>query len=48
MKNKSLPEERQKKYIDIMYSKSQDIKELIDEFDDYLSYNLESSSKKKK
>lgn len=48
MKNKSLPEERQKKYIDIMYSKSQDIKELIDEFDDYLSYNLESSSKKEK
>lgn len=48
MKNKSLPEERQKKYIDIMYSKSQDIKELIDEFDDYLSYNLESSNKKEK
>lgn len=48
MKNKSLPEERQKKYIDIMYSKSQDIKGLIDEFDDYLSYNLESSSKKEK
>ena len=48
LQNKLLPEERQKKYIEIMYSKSQDIKELIDEFDDYLSYNLESSLKKEK
>ncbi len=46
--SKDLPKERQKKYIEIMYSKSQNIKELIYEFDEYISYNLESSMKKQK
>lgn len=48
LKTKDIEKERQKKYIDIIYSKSQNIKELIDEFDDYLSYNLENSIKKEK
>lgn len=33
--------------MEIIYSKSQNIKELIDEFDIYLGSNLESSIKKK-
>ncbi|MGL5694400.1 MAG: sensor histidine kinase [Peptostreptococcaceae bacterium] len=48
LNNKKLPEERQKKYIEIMHKKSQDINELIEEFDDYLSYNLETTMKMKK
>lgn len=46
LKNKDILKERRDRYIEIIYSKSQNIKELIDEFDDYLSYNLESSIKK--
>lgn len=46
LKNKDIQKERRDRYIEIIYSKSQNIKELIDEFDNYLSYNLESSIKK--
>ena len=46
LKNKNIPEERQKRYTEIIYSKSQNIKEIIDEFDDYLSYNLDDNIKK--
>lgn len=47
IKNKNMPQERKNRYIEIIYSKSQNIKELIDEFDIYLGSNLESSIKKK-
>ena len=47
IKNKNISEERKERYMEIIYSKSQNIKELIDEFDTYLGYNLESSIKKK-
>ena len=46
IKNKNIPQERKDRYIEIIYSKSQNIKELIDEFDIYLGSNLESSIKK--
>ena len=46
LKNKDIQKDRRDRYIEVIYSKSQNIKELIDEFDDYLSYNLESSIKK--
>ena len=45
--NKNIPQERKNRYMEIIYSKSQNIKELIDEFDIYLGSNLESSIKKK-
>lgn len=48
LNNKNISQERQKKYLDIMHTKSQDIKILIEEFDDYLSYNLENTMKMKK
>ena len=47
IKNKNIPQERKNRYMEIIYSKSQNIKELIDEFDIYLGSNLESSIKKK-
>lgn len=47
IKNKNMPQERKNRYMEIIYSKSQNIKELIDEFDIYLGSNLESSIKKK-
>ena len=46
LQNKNMSEERKKRYIEIIYSKSQNIKEIIDEFDDYLSYNLDDNIKK--
>lgn len=46
LQNKDMPEDRKKRYIEIIYSKSQNIKEIIDEFDDYLSYNLDDNIKK--
>ena len=47
IKNKNILQERKNRYMEIIYSKSQNIKELIDEFDIYLGSNLESSIKKK-
>lgn len=46
LQNKDMSEDRKKRYIEIIYSKSQNIKEIIDEFDDYLSYNLDDNIKK--
>ncbi len=37
------PPDRQRKYLSIIYAKSQSINELINEFDEYLSYNFDSA-----
>ena len=36
----SLPEERKKRYVKTIHSKAEEIRELVDEFDEYLNYNL--------
>lgn len=41
-------EEKFKKYINVIYDKSNAIKEIIDDFDEYLNYNLKSNLKKKR
>jgi signal transduction histidine kinase len=46
LKKGNLSAERAEKYVDTIYYKSLVIKNLIEEFDDYLSYNLKSSVKK--
>ena len=43
LKKENLPEERKQRYLSTVYQKSVDIKSLIDDFDEYLSYNMESS-----
>ena len=40
-------EEKFKKYINVIYDKSNAIKEIIDDFDEYLNYNLKSNLKKR-
>ncbi|WP_296649003.1 sensor histidine kinase [Romboutsia sp. 13368] len=46
LQNKNMPEERKDRYIEIIYSKAQDIKELMYEFDEYLGNNLDSGINK--
>ena len=46
LQNKNMPEERKDRYIDIIYSKAQDIKSLMYEFDEYLGNNLDNSINK--
>lgn len=46
LKKENLTEERKQRYLTTVYQKSVDIKGLIDDFDEYLSYNMESSMKK--
>lgn len=41
----NIPEERRKRYLSIVYDKSIEIRELVDEFDEYLSYNMNQSLK---
>ncbi|QOX65719.1 HAMP domain-containing histidine kinase [Anoxybacterium hadale] len=38
---KKLPPEKEAQYMDIIYSKAQRINEMINEFDEYLSYNVD-------
>lgn len=40
LKNDSIPPERKERYLDTVYIKSHEIRNIIDEFDEYLSYNL--------
>lgn len=40
LKNDSISSEKKEKYLDTVYMKSHEIRELIDEFDEYLSYNM--------
>lgn len=48
LKTGKLSEERKTRYVDTIYEKSDAIKALIGEFDDYLSYNLQPSFHKQK
>lgn len=48
LKKENLSEERKQRYLSTVYQKSVDIKSLIDDFDEYLSYNMESSLRKSK
>lgn len=48
LKKENLSEERKQRYLGTVYQKSVDIKNLIDDFDEYLSYKMESSSRKTK
>lgn len=43
LKKENLSEERKQRYLSTVYQKSMDIKGLIDDFDEYLSYNMKSS-----
>lgn len=47
LKKGSIDEKKFKKYIGVIYDKSNAIKEIIDDFDEYLDYNLKSNLKKK-
>ena len=40
LKSDSISPERKETYLDTVYSKSHEIRQLIDEFDEYLSYNM--------
>lgn len=40
LKNDSISPEKKEKYLDTVYMKSHEIQQLIDEFDEYLSYNM--------
>ena len=46
LQNKNIPKERKDRYIEIIYSKAQNIKELIYDFDEYLGNNLNNSINK--
>jgi len=48
LKNVELKEETKKEYINKIYNKSLDMKELIEEFDDYLSCNIKETLKMEK
>ena len=43
LQSKNIPEDRKERYIEIIYSKAQNIKELIYDFDEYLGNNLNNS-----
>lgn len=40
LKNEGISPERKEKYLDTVYLKSREIHQLVDEFDEYLSYNM--------
>lgn len=40
LKNDGISSERKEKYLDTVYFKSREIHQLVDEFDEYLSYNM--------
>lgn len=40
LKKDSVPEERKKQYLDTVYGKSVEIQQLVNEFDEYLDFNL--------
>lgn len=46
LKKGNMDSQRQQKYLDTIYSKSQAIKEIIEEFDEYLGFSMRSSLKK--
>lgn len=48
LKKGQVSKEKQEKYLDVIYVKSKEIKDMVEEFDEYLSYNLEDTLKKQK
>lgn len=48
LKKGNISEERKNRYLNTIYQKSIHIRDLIDDFDEYLSYNMQSSLKKVK
>lgn len=48
MKKENLSEERKQRYLKTVYDKAIAIRDIVNEFDEYLSYNLDSSLKKSK
>lgn len=47
LQGNKIEDERRKKYLKIIYSKAEDIKDIIEEFDEYLDYNLQRTINKK-
>ena len=48
LKKDSITPERKKRYLDTVYEKSNEIQQLVDEFDEYLSFNMSGEMKKEK
>ena len=48
LKKSNLSPERQERYLNTVYNKAATIKDLIDDFDEYLDYNMETSLKKQR
>ncbi len=48
LKKSNISDERKDRYLNTIYQKSVHIRDLIDDFDEYLSYNMDSSLKKEK
>ncbi len=48
LKKDNLPEERKQRYLNTVYDKAVDIRTLVDEFDEYLGYNLSYGIRKSK
>ncbi len=46
LKKDTIPEERRKRYLETVYGKSVEIQQLVDEFDEYLSFNMSQEIKK--
>lgn len=42
----TVPQERKKRYLETVYGKSLEIQQLVDEFDEYLSFNMSQEMKK--
>ncbi len=40
LKNVNISDDRKERYLDTVYTKSREIRQLVDEFDEYLGYNL--------
>lgn len=46
LKKDTIPEERKKRYLETVYGKSVEIQQLVDEFDEYLSFNMSQEIRK--
>lgn len=46
LQKNTIPEERRKRYLNTVYDKSLEIQQLVDEFDEYLSFNMSTEIKK--
>ncbi len=46
LKKDTIPEERKKRYLETVYGKGLEIQQLVDEFDEYLSFNMSGEIRK--